>query len=85
MIVEDKSEIAVRSRPSSTTPSLSARRCSGCGLGPVVRDRGRLSNFIVQLGFVGSAQYPLWTLTALALTAIVLYALIVRWEDRETA
>ena len=38
-------------------------------------------NFIVQLGFVGSAQYPLWTLTALALTAIVLYALIVRWED----
>ena len=42
-------------------------------------------NFIVQLGFVGSAQYPLWTLTALALTAIVLYALIVRWEDRETA
>jgi hypothetical protein len=38
-------------------------------------------NFIVQLGFVGSAQHPLWTLTALVLSAIVLYALIVRWED----
>jgi hypothetical protein len=38
-------------------------------------------NFIVQLGFVGSAQYPLWALTVLALTAVVLYALIVRWED----
>jgi hypothetical protein len=38
-------------------------------------------NFIVQLGFVGSSRYPLWALTVLALTAIVLYALIVRWED----
>jgi hypothetical protein len=38
-------------------------------------------NFLVQLGFVGSAQYPLWALTVLALTAIVLYALIVRWDD----
>jgi hypothetical protein len=37
-------------------------------------------NFIVQLGFVGGAQYPLWALTGLALTAVVLYALIVRWE-----
>jgi hypothetical protein len=41
-------------------------------------------NFIVQLGFVGSSQYPLWTLTGLALTVVVLYALIVRWGDRET-
>jgi predicted membrane metal-binding protein len=41
-------------------------------------------NFIAQLGFVGSAQYPLWALTVLALTAVVLYALIVRWgEARE--
>jgi hypothetical protein len=41
-------------------------------------------NFLVQLGFVGSAQYPLWALTVLALNAIVLYALIVRWgEARE--
>jgi hypothetical protein len=38
-------------------------------------------NFIVQLGFVGSSQYPLWALTALALTAVVLYALIVRWGE----
>jgi hypothetical protein len=38
-------------------------------------------NFIVQLGFVGSAQYPLWALTVLALNVVVLYALIVRWED----
>jgi hypothetical protein len=38
-------------------------------------------NFIVQLGFVGSAQYPLWALTVLALTAVVLYALIVHWDD----
>jgi hypothetical protein len=43
-------------------------------------------NFLVQLGFVGSAQYPLWALTVLALTAVVLYALIVRWDDvREVA
>jgi hypothetical protein len=43
-------------------------------------------NFIVQLGFVGSAQYPLWALTGLALTAVVLYALIVRWDEaRELA
>jgi len=39
-------------------------------------------NFIVQLVFVGSAQYTLWALTVLALTAVVLYGLIVRWEDR---
>ena len=38
-------------------------------------------NFIVQLGFLGSAQFPLWALTVLALNVIVLYALIVRWED----
>jgi hypothetical protein len=37
-------------------------------------------NFIIQLGFVGSAQYPLWALTALALNIILLYAVIVRWE-----
>ena len=42
-------------------------------------------NFIVQLGFVGSASYPLWALTVLALTAVVLYALIVRWGDVEQA
>jgi hypothetical protein len=38
-------------------------------------------NFIVQLGFLGSAQFPLWALTVLALNLVVLYALMVRWED----
>jgi hypothetical protein len=38
-------------------------------------------NFFVQLGFVGSSQYPLWALTALALTAVVIYGLIVHWDD----
>ena len=43
-------------------------------------------NLIVQLGFVGSAQYPLWALTVLALTVVVLYGLIVHWDDaRELA
>jgi len=41
-------------------------------------------NFVVELAFVGSAQYTLWTLAGLGLTVAVLYALIVRWEDRET-
>jgi hypothetical protein len=35
----------------------------------------------VQLGFVGGTQYPLWALNVLTLTAVVLYALIVRWND----
>jgi hypothetical protein len=38
-------------------------------------------NFLLQLGFVGSSQWPLWALAGLALTAFVLYALIVRWND----
>jgi hypothetical protein len=42
-------------------------------------------NFLVQLGFVGSSQYPLWALTVLALTAVVLYALIVRLDDHARA
>jgi hypothetical protein len=36
-------------------------------------------NLIGQLMFVGNAAYPLWALASVALTAIVLYALIVRW------
>jgi hypothetical protein len=37
------------------------------------------------LGFVGSATYPLWALTALTLNIIVLYAVTVRWgEGSET-
>jgi hypothetical protein len=38
-------------------------------------------NFFVQLGFLGSAAYPLWALTTLALTLVVLYALIARWDE----
>jgi len=38
-------------------------------------------NFIVQLGFVGSRQYPLWALVTMAINILVLYALIVRWSD----
>ena len=40
-------------------------------------------NIIGQLGFVGNAAYPLWALAVLVLSVIVLYALIVRWDDRE--
>jgi hypothetical protein len=38
-------------------------------------------NIIAQLGFVGSSQYPLWALTVLTLTIVVLYALIVHWNE----
>jgi hypothetical protein len=38
-------------------------------------------NIILQLGFLGSTNHTLWSLTGVALSAIVLYALIVRWED----
>ena len=38
-------------------------------------------NFVAQLGFVGNSQYPLWAITVLALNVLVLYALIVRWDD----
>jgi hypothetical protein len=38
------------------------------------------ANFIVQLGFLGNGETPLWTLTVVALNIIVLYALVVRWR-----
>ena len=38
-------------------------------------------NFIAQLGFLGNSQYPLWSLTVMALNIIVLYALTVRWSE----
>jgi hypothetical protein len=41
-------------------------------------------NIFAQLGFVGSAQYPLWAFTVLGLTVVVLYALIARWGDTST-
>jgi hypothetical protein len=39
-------------------------------------------NVVEQLGFVGSAQYPLWALTVVALSIVVIYALIVHWDER---
>ena len=41
-------------------------------------------NVLGQLGFVGNSQYPLWALTGITLTLVVLYALIVHWSDRPT-
>jgi hypothetical protein len=41
-------------------------------------------NFFAQLGFLGNSQYPLWTLTAIALNVIVLYALTARWDESRT-
>ena len=38
-------------------------------------------NVFVQLGSVGSAKYPLWALTVVALSVVVLYALIVKWGE----
>lgn len=40
-----------------------------------------LITFFTQLGFLGAAQYPLWALTVLALTVIMLYGLLVHWDD----
>ena len=42
-------------------------------------------NVLGQLGFVGSAQYPLWALTIVTLSIVVLYALIVRWDEAPAA
>jgi hypothetical protein len=43
---------------------------------------GLTANFIAQLGFTGGiGQVSLWGLTVVALNIIVLWALIVRWDD----
>ncbi|HEY2790279.1 MAG TPA: hypothetical protein VGI72_12565, partial [Gaiellales bacterium] len=42
-------------------------------------------SFILQLGFLGSTPYPLWALTVMGLTLVVLYALIVRWNEATAA
>ena len=34
-----------------------------------------------QLAFLGNSQFPLWALTVLFLTVMVLWALIVHWDD----
>jgi hypothetical protein len=41
-------------------------------------------NFIAQLGFLGNTQYPLWSLTVVALNIIVLYALTARWSESQS-
>jgi hypothetical protein len=38
-------------------------------------------NVIAQLGFLGNSQYPLWSLTVMALNIIVLFALTARWGE----
>jgi hypothetical protein len=39
--------------------------------------------FFLQLGFVGSSDFPLISLVVLVLNAIVLYVLLVRWDEVE--
>jgi hypothetical protein len=36
-------------------------------------------NILGQLSFLGSSAYPVWTLTAISLNIVVVYALTVRW------
>jgi hypothetical protein len=38
-------------------------------------------NFLIQLGFLGNSSYPLWTMTAIALNFVVLFALTARWSE----
>jgi hypothetical protein len=38
-------------------------------------------NLFAQLGFLGNSQYPLWALTGIALSVVVLYALTARWSE----
>jgi hypothetical protein len=42
-------------------------------------------NFVAQLGFDGSAGFSLWSLCVVALNILVLWALIVRWDDAKAA
>ena len=37
-------------------------------------------NVLEQLAWLGSSQYPLWTLTSIVLGIVVIYALTVRWS-----
>ena len=38
-------------------------------------------NIFAHLGFLGNSQYPIWTLTAMALNIVVLFALTARWNE----
>jgi hypothetical protein len=40
-----------------------------------------VANVIVELGFAGGNNFPLWSLAILALNILILYALIVQWPD----
>jgi hypothetical protein len=40
-------------------------------------------NVLGQLSVFGSAQYPLWALTIIAFSIVVIYALIVHWGEVE--
>ena len=38
---------------------------------------------IAQLGFLGNSEFPLWSLTVIGLSLVVLYALTARWSESE--
>jgi len=40
-------------------------------------------NVFAQLGFLGNSQYPIWSLTVMALNIIVLFALTARWSESQ--
>ena len=42
-------------------------------------------NVLAQLAWLGSATYTLWSLTVITFTIIVLYALMVRWDQVESS
>jgi hypothetical protein len=42
-------------------------------------------NIIGQLAWLGSSAAPLWSLTILTLSIIILYALIVKWDEVEAS
>jgi len=42
-------------------------------------------NILGQLAWLGSAAYPLWSLTILTLSIVILYALIVKWHEVEAS
>ena len=42
-------------------------------------------NIIVELGFAGGTQWPLWGLVVIALDIFILYALIVHWRGADAA
>jgi hypothetical protein len=41
-------------------------------------------NVIGELGFAGGNHYPLWGLVVIALNIVILYALIMRWDDADS-